>query len=78
MPFFEKIQHGINGKEMKMIAGLKKWRKRQMLMNFWTCLKVDNSCEVLATSESLGTVMVQIDFSENFSCIYQDELSRAH
>ena len=34
MPFFEKIQHGINGKEMKMIAGLKKWRKRQMLMNF--------------------------------------------
>ena len=34
MPFFEKIQHDINGTEMKMMVGLKKWRKREMFINF--------------------------------------------
>ena len=37
-----------------------------------------NSCKVLATSESSDTVTVQMDFSENFSYIYQDEVSSAH
>ena len=37
-----------------------------------------NSCKVLATSESSDTAMVQMDFSENLSCIYQDEVSGAH
>ena len=30
----KKIQHGINGKEMKMMVGLKKWRKREMFISF--------------------------------------------
>ena len=37
-----------------------------------------NSCKVLATSESSDTVMVQTDFSKNFSYVYQDEMSSAH
>ena len=51
MPFFKKIQHSINGKEMKMMVGLKKWRKREMFINFWTCLKL--SWENLSTAISL-------------------------
>ena len=34
MPFFEKIQHGISGREMKMMVRLKNWRKREMFINF--------------------------------------------
>ena len=37
-----------------------------------------NSCKVLATSESFDTVKVEMDFSENFSSIYQDKKSSAH
>ena len=40
--------------------------------------KAYNSCKVLATSEYLDTVTVKMDFSENFSCIYQDDVSSAH
>ena len=34
MPFFEKIQHGISGREMKMMVRLKMWKKREMFINF--------------------------------------------
>ena len=37
-----------------------------------------NSGKVLGTSEFSNTNMAQMDFSENFSCIFQDEVSIAH
>ena len=37
-----------------------------------------NSCKAFATSESSDIAMVQMDFSEHFSCIYQDEVSDSH
>ena len=37
-----------------------------------------NACRLTATSEDCNTAMVQMDFSENFSCVYQDVVSSAH
>lgn len=37
-----------------------------------------NKCKDLSTHLSSDTVMVQMDFSENYSCVYQDEVSSAH
>ena len=37
-----------------------------------------NSCKTFATSESSDIAMVQMDSSDHFSCIYQDEVSGAH
>ena len=37
-----------------------------------------NACRLTATAADSNTVMVQMDFSENLSCVYQDEVSRAH
>ena len=37
-----------------------------------------NACQLTATEADSNTAMVQMDFSENFSCVYQDEVSSAH
>ena len=31
-----------------------------------------------ATEENSNTAMIQMDFSENFTCLYQDEVASAH
>ena len=51
MTFFRKVQQCINGREMKIMVGLKKWRKMEMFINFWTCLKL--SLENFSTTISL-------------------------
>ena len=37
-----------------------------------------NACRLTVTAADSKTMMVQMDFSENFSCVYQDEVSSAH
>ena len=37
-----------------------------------------NYCKNVSTEQTSRTAMVQMDFSENFSCNYQDEVSSAH
>ena len=32
----------------------------------------------IATEENSNTAMIQMDFSENFTCLYQDEVASAH
>ena len=34
-----------------------------------------NACQLTATAADSNTAMLQMDFSENFSCVYQDEVS---
>ena len=37
-----------------------------------------NACQLTATAADSNTAMVQMDFSENFSGVYQGEVSNAH
>ena len=37
-----------------------------------------NACQLIATTADSNTTMVQMGFSENFCCVYQDEVSIAH
>ena len=37
-----------------------------------------NACQLTATAEDSNTTMVQMDFSENFFCVYQDKISSPH
>ena len=32
----------------------------------------------LATKENSNTALIQMDFAENFTCLYQDEVASAH
>ena len=37
-----------------------------------------NACQLTVTAADSNTAVVQMDFSENFSCVYQGEVSSAH
>ena len=74
----EKVERKEN---VHQLLNMLETKLRQFLNHYFINKRLSeayNSCKVLATSESLDTVIVQMDFSEKFSCIYQDEVSSAH
>ena len=51
-----------------------------MLHYFINKLQIEayNACQLTGTTADSNTAMVKMDFSKNFSCVYQDEVSSAH
>ena len=39
---------------------------------------VYNKMKQLSTEENSNNEMIQMEFGENFTCLYQDEVARAH
>ena len=83
---WEKSEDGWTEKNEKkgtfenLLSTLQKLLTKFLLHYFINKLQMEayNACRLTATAADCNTAMVQMDFSENFSCVYQDEVSSTH
>ena len=63
-----------------LLSTLQKLLTKFLLHYFINKLQMEaySACQLTATGADCNTAMVQMDFSENFSCVYQDEVSSTH
>ena len=66
---------------MNVLLGSLEYQIKPFLFHYFVNkeqAKVYNKCRQDATEVCSSKVMIQMDFSENFYCCYQDEVASAH